>query len=108
MIITEIAGQDVKLSDRSITVKNSETGKTKGIVKAERFMVLPCRDQIDYSKTLRSSKIWGTENLIDNVYISDKKIYFLISEKSFKYMSENKKEIINNAGKYGINVIWIR
>lgn len=108
MIITEIAGEYVKLSDRSITVKNSETGKTKGIVKAERFMVLPCRIQIDYAKMLRASKIWGTENMIDNVYISDKKIYFLVSERSYKYMSEAKQEIIANAGKYGINVIWTR
>lgn len=91
----ELVDQRVKLSPRSITVKDSE-GKTSGVVKAKRWGELSTREQADNWKSLKRAGIWGNRcgatHLIDRVYSVNGKLYFFNNK---KYHEDHKKYFSN-------------
>lgn len=117
MKIEELKNQKVKISSRSITCKD-ENGKTKGVVSgAVRFKDLQPNKAINYFNQIKSAGLWGNGE-IDNVYISEGKIYYFFnlrpievyenvfvgesgceSEKE-KYIQ--RKQLAENASKIGI------
>lgn len=121
MEIEELRNKKIKLSPRSITVKN-DSDKTCGVVRGvQKFLDLRPNIQINYSGILRSSGIWGNpEGLIDNVYYCYGKLYYLHDltkdenyERYFSapgWVTENKnyeerKSIAKKAKEGGIIVI---
>lgn len=81
MKIEELRNRQIKLSPHSITVK--ENDKTCGVVRGvQKFLDLRPNIQMNYSKILRDSGIWGNkERLIDNVYYCDGKLYYFYNLK---------------------------
>lgn len=77
MTITEIKDKRVKLSPKSITVKD-EYDKTRGVVKAVRWNELPPREQFNFRNIMNASGLWGSNSeLLEQVYVVNGKIYFL-------------------------------
>lgn len=77
MTITEIKDKRVKLSPRSITVKD-EYDKTRGVVKAVRWNELPPREHFNFRNIMTASGLWGSNSeLLEQVYVVNGKIYFL-------------------------------
>ena len=110
MEIIDIKNQYVKLSKGSVTVKG-ENGKTKGLVRGlTRFLDLQANKQIDYSKLLRNSGVWGNNKIdMNNCYILDGTVYLIRNMNSYKYYTEEEKEkydtMYQNIASYGIMVI---
>ena len=79
MDIAEIRNEYIKIGKTSLTVKNKETGKTKGIVKDVcNFRDLQVNKQIKFTSALKKSGIWGNRlGLMDKVFIIDNDAYFL-------------------------------
>lgn len=81
MTITEIKDKRVKLSPRSITIKD-ENDKTRGVVKAIRWDELPPREHFNFRNIVCASGLWGSgDKLMEQVYVVNGKIYFLWNKK---------------------------
>lgn len=81
MEIKDIENKRVKISARSITVKD-ENDKTCGIVRnVVRFKDLPINKQFDWFKVVKECGVWGHENLLNRFLICDGKAYFLFNTK---------------------------
>ena len=66
--------------------------------------------QIDYSKLLRNSGVWGNSKIdMNNCYILDSAVYLIRNMNSYKYYTEEEKEkydtMYQNIENYGIMVI---
>ena len=80
MIISEIENKHIKIGKTSITVINTETNKTCGVVRNIcKFKDLQANKQINYSKALRSAGLWGCgiDGIIDAVIIAENRLYYL-------------------------------
>lgn len=110
MEMVDIINEYVKPSKGSITVKD-ENGKTKGIVRGiARFKDLQSNKQIDYSKLLRNSGIWGNKKIdLNNCYIVDNAVYLIRNMNGYKYFSNEEKQIYDTMyariKSFGITVI---
>lgn len=63
--IFDCENQEIKIGKTSITIKNRDTGKTKGIVKGiTKFKDMQPNKQMQYFKKLKSLNIWGIKWLI--------------------------------------------
>lgn len=71
--IFDCENQEIKIGKTSITIKNRDTGKTKGIVKdITKFKDMQPNKQMQYFKKLKSLNIWGNKMVnMDNVIIQD-------------------------------------
>lgn len=80
MNISEIENKHIKIGKTSITVINTETGKTCGIVRNIcKFKDLQANKQINYSKALRNAGLWGCgiDGVMDAVIIAENQLYYL-------------------------------
>lgn len=80
MEIKEIGNKHIKIGKTSITVINTETGKTCGVVRnIRKFADLQPNKQIDYFGKIRNAGAWGSriDGIIDCVIISDNQLYYL-------------------------------
>lgn len=80
MHISELENKHIKIGKTSITVINTETNKTCGVVRNVcRFKDLQANKQINYSKALRSAGLWGCgiDGIIDAVIIAENQLYYL-------------------------------
>lgn len=80
MEIKEIENKHIKIGKTSITVINTETGKTCGVVRnIWKFTDLQPNKQIDYFGKLCKSGIWGSriDGIIDCVIVSNNQLYYL-------------------------------
>ena len=80
MHILEIENKHIKIGKTSITVINTETDKTCGVVRNIcKFKDLQANKQINYSRALRSAGLWGCgiDGIIDAVIISENQLYYL-------------------------------
>lgn len=81
MKMNELNGRLVKISPRSITVKDDSTGKTCGVVRNVcTFNNLQPNRQIDYWKLLRTAGIVDA-GMTHYVVIDEGKIYFMYNTK---------------------------
>lgn len=81
MEIEDIKNKRVKVSARSITVKN-ENDKTCGVIRnVVNFKDLPKNQQFEWFKVVKACSIWGHENLLSRFLICDGKAYFLFDTK---------------------------
>ncbi len=74
--IIDCENEEIKIGKTSITIKNKETGKTKGIVKnITKFKDIQPNKQIDYFKRLKELNLWGNRIVnMNNVLIQDGEI----------------------------------
>lgn len=80
MTILELENKHIKIGRTSITVINTETDKTCGVVRNIRiFRDLAVNKQMEYFKPLRSAGLWGCgiDGIIDAVIISENQLYYL-------------------------------
>lgn len=93
MTIIDIIEKNVKAGKTSITIK-SDTGKTAGIVTGlTRFKDMQANKQINYSKLLRDSGVWGCHKVdINNCYILENKVYLLRNMNPYRYYTTEEKE----------------
>ena len=80
MLISELENKHIKIGKTSITVINTETDKTCGVVRNIcKFKDLQANKQINYSKALRSAGLWGCgiDGVIDAVIIAENQLYYL-------------------------------
>ena len=80
MHISELENKHIKIGKTSITVINTETDKTCGVVRNIcKFKDLQANKQINYSRALRSAGLWGCgiDGIIDAVIISENQLYYL-------------------------------
>ena len=80
MHISEIENKHIKIGKTSITVINTETNKTCGVVRNIcKFKDLQANKQINYTKALRDAGVWGCgiDGVIDAVIISENQLYYL-------------------------------
>ena len=80
MHILELENKHIKIGRTSITVINTETDKTCGVVRNIRiFRDLAANKQMEYFKLLRSAGLWGCgiDGVIDAVIISENQLYYL-------------------------------
>lgn len=80
MEIKEIENKHIKIGKTSITVINTETGKTCGVVRnIRKFTDLQPNRQINYFGKLRNAGVWRSriDGIIDCVIISDNQLYYL-------------------------------
>ena len=94
MDILSIAHERIKLSPRSITVKNTEN-KTIGVVRGiTKFKDLRVSESMKYLPMLRKCGVWGS-GYIDNVIFCDGKMYYLHNlrkdENYYKYFAADKE-----------------
>ncbi len=104
MEIMDILGRTVKIGKTSVTVKNTETGKTAGVVRnLRKFFDLPANKQFELSTRVRQSGLWGLDlgrsyndpAVSQLLFDLDGKGYFLYSEKS-----ERQKAAAEKAAEY--------
>lgn len=100
MTIAELEGRNVKLGAHTITIKDDE-GKTRGLVRiSSRYWDLPLHDQIDLSKTLRSSGLLGLgAKVYASVFVDNKKMYW--------FCDQEDDELIQMAQAADVNVIKV-
>nr|DAG13516.1 MAG TPA: hypothetical protein [Caudoviricetes sp.] len=74
--IIDCENEEIKIGKTSITIKNKETGKTKGIVKnITKFKDIQPNKQIDYFKRLKELNLWRNRIVnMNNVLIQDGEI----------------------------------
>ena len=61
--IFDCENQEIKIGKTSITIKDKETGKTKGIVKnISKFKNIQPNQQMKYFKQLKELNVWGNNN----------------------------------------------
>lgn len=74
--IIDCENEEIKIGETSITIKNKETGKTKGIVKnITKFKDIQPNKQIDYFKRLKELNLWRNRIVnMNNVLIQDGEI----------------------------------
>ena len=80
MYISELENKHIKIGKTSITVINTETNKTCGVVRNIcKFKDLQANKQINYIKALRDAGVWGCgiDGVIDAVIISENQLYYL-------------------------------
>lgn len=80
MTISELENKHIKIGKTSITVINTETDKTCGVVRNIcKFKDLQANKQINYTKALRSAGLWGCgiDGVIDAVIIAENQLYYL-------------------------------
>lgn len=80
MHISELENKHIKIGRTSITVINTETDKTCGVVRNIRiFRDLAANKQMEYFKALRSAGLWGCgiADIIDAVIIAENQLYYL-------------------------------
>lgn len=71
-------GKHVKIGKTSITVRD-DNGKTCGIIRnAWKFCELQPNKQVDFSKSVRASGLWGCsiDGIMNRVVICEGKIYY--------------------------------
>lgn len=97
--IFDCENQEIKISRTSITIKNKETGKTKGIVKnITKFKDIQPKQQMKYFKQLKELNVWGNNNInMDRVLIQDGNIIVLRNMRTVEFYE--KYGFINNAEK---------
>lgn len=80
MTMQDLEGKSVKLSARTITVKDSD-GKTRGMVRGVcPFKGLPSSRQFDAFQIVKKSGIWGNSvcpDLINCVFMDGGTLYYL-------------------------------
>lgn len=124
MNIEDVKNRYIKISPRSITVKN-ENGKTCGVVRDIRlFKDVRPYIQMQYFQALRKAGIWGCKfrNLMQSVIISDGKCYYMHnltpienykrifeseSSKFFETEKEHYKQLLNIAEEAKVNGIEV-
>lgn len=100
MELLQIEGKTIKINKNSITCKG-ENGKTCGVVSGiTRFKDLQANKQINFSKSLRSSGLWGSKyGFMENVVFYNNKLYHIASlnkiEHYKKYYPEYYNDIAN-------------
>lgn len=74
--IIDCENEEIKIGKTSITIKNKETGKTKGIVRnITKFKDIQPNKQIDYFKRLKELNLWRNRIVnMNNVLIQDGEI----------------------------------
>ena len=80
MHISELENKHIKIGRTSITVINTETEKTCGVVQNIRiFRDLAANKQMEHFKALRSAGLWGCgiDGIIDAVIIAENQLYYL-------------------------------
>ena len=80
MHISELKNKHIKIGKTSITVTNTETDKTCGVVRNIcKFKDLQANKQIEHFKSLRSAGLWGCgiADIIDAVIIAENRLYYL-------------------------------
>lgn len=76
MTMQQLEGKTIKISARSITIK--EDGKTAGVIRNVcKFLDLQPRDLFEYSGKLRKSGMIRNSIIEKNLYIIDGKIYYI-------------------------------
>lgn len=90
MKITELRNRFVKLSPRSITVKD-EYAKTRAVIKALRFKELPPRDAMPLWKALKDSGLWNSGEM-DAVYVVSGQLYYLYNQSADEYYLHNRHD----------------
>lgn len=96
MHISELENKYVKIGKTSITVVNTETDKTCGVVRnIRKFQDLQPNKQIKYFKDLRCAGVWGCsiEGVIDAVIIADDQLYYLHNLKPIEAYNEYFKGV---------------
>ena len=81
MIIEDVKNRMVKLSPRSITVKD-EYNKTCGVVRGiEKFNSLQPNIKFEYFKIVKKSGVWSCkfDGEMNRIYCYDKKLYYLFN-----------------------------
>lgn len=94
MDILSIAHERIKLSPRSITVKNTEN-KTIGVVRGiTKFKDLRVSESQKYFQAVKQAGVW-CNGCIDNVIFCDGKMYYLhdlqADENYLKYFASDKE-----------------
>ncbi|MFQ7208566.1 MAG: hypothetical protein ACLRPZ_03880 [Coprococcus sp.] len=88
--IFDCENQEIKIGKTSITIKNRDTGKTKGIVKnITKFKDMQPNKQMQYFKKLKSLNIWGNKMVnMDNVIIQDGSIVLFRNMRTIDFYSK--------------------
>lgn len=97
--IIDCENEEIKIGKTSITIKNRDTGKTKGIVKdITKFKDMQPNKQMQYFKKLKALNIWGNEMVnMDNVIIHDGNIVLFRNMRAVDFY--NKYGFIDNTEK---------
>lgn len=98
--IFDCENQEIKIGKTSITIKNRDTGKTKGIVKnITKFKDMQPNKQMQYFKKLKALNIWGNKMVnMDNVIIYDGNIVLFRNMRTidfynkYDFVDDNEKE----------------
>lgn len=92
MTMQDLEGKRVKLSARTITVKD-EYDKTRGMVRAVcRFDNWSNRQRADCWSKLKSSGIWDTINCgyIHNCFLDGNELYYLNDTRPLEFFEKHK------------------
>ena len=97
--IFDCENQEIKIGKTSITIKDKETGKTKGIVKnISKFKNIQPNQQMKYFKQLKELNVWGNNNInMDRVLIQDGNIIVFRIMRTVEFYE--KYGFINNTEK---------
>lgn len=97
--IFDCENQEIKIGKTSITIKDKETGKTKGIVKnISKFKNIQPNQQMKYFKQLKELNVWGNNNInMDRVLIQDGNIIVFRNMRTVEFYE--KYGFINNTEK---------
>lgn len=89
--ILDCINEEIKIGKTSITIKNRETGKTKGVVKnITKFKDMQPNKQIEYIKQLREYNIWGNKMVdMDKVLVQDGNIVVFRNMRTIDYHKQH-------------------
>lgn len=96
-IIADCINEEIKIGKTSITIKNKETGNTKGIVRnITKFKDMQPNKQMQYFKRIKRLNLWGNKMVnVDNIIIQDENIIVFRNIKTVDFY--NKYGFINDA-----------